>query len=494
MVSFGGDRGGRLRQRGEGRHVLTRSAAAAAAALNGSNSNACSQPVDGLRRSTSVTSKVALKRAAALGDNSCSLSTGPLQQAKKRPALLNITNCSNVPAGNCPPARKPPISLKCRQSREANLVKEKLEPVRDANVEISPQISIPTIKNTVPERETEVPRRAELICVATQTSVSLEQRTELCVSQDLGYKPRQGDYRETYLEEEAWSHKNYTDIDENFKDPQMCGCYAPEIYYFLQMAELRSRPSKNFMETVQRDINPSMRGILIDWLVEVADEYKLVPDTLYLTVAYIDRFLSGNVVNRQKLQLLGISCMLIASKYEEICAPSIEEFCYITDNTYCRDEVLRMEKGVLNYLQFELSGPTTKTFLRRFIRAAQAGKKPSTQLEFLGNYLAELTLLDYGFLKYLPSMIASSAVFLAKVTLDPTVRPWTLTLQHYTGYKASELADCVVAIHQLQCNKKKCTLPAVREKYRNQKFKSVAELVPADVIPLKFFDDIEDEL
>ncbi|KAH7289591.1 hypothetical protein KP509_30G011000 [Ceratopteris richardii] len=280
------------------------------------------------------------------------------------------------------------------------------------------------------------------------------------------------------------------------------------------------------METVQRDINPSMRGILIDWLVEVADEYKLVPDTLYLTVAYIDRFLSGNVVNRQKLQLLGISCMLIASKYEEICAPSIEEFCYITDNTYCRDEVLRMEKGVLNYLQFELSGPTTKTFLRRFIRAAQAGKKvavysfsrslllflfsfvfhfnilppihltiqPSTQLEFLGNYLAELTLLDYGFLKYLPSMIASSAVFLAKVTLDPTVRPWTLTLQHYTGYKASELADCVVAIHQLQCNKKKCTLPAVREKYRNQKFKSVAELVPADVIPLKFFDDIEDEL
>lgn len=93
------------------------------------------------------------------------------------------------------------------------------------------------------------------------------------------------------------------------------------------------------MEAMQKDITPSMRGILIDWLVEVAEEYKLVPDTLYLTVAYIDRFLSCNTVTRQRLQLLGVSCMLIASKYEEICAPQVEEFCYITDNTYRREEV-----------------------------------------------------------------------------------------------------------------------------------------------------------
>lgn len=67
------------------------------------------------------------------------------------------------------------------------------------------------------------------------------------------------------------------------------------------------------MEKVQKDISANMRGILVDWLVEVAEEYKLLPDTLYLSISYIDRFLSANVINRQKLQLLGVASMLIAS-------------------------------------------------------------------------------------------------------------------------------------------------------------------------------------
>jgi cyclin A len=70
------------------------------------------------------------------------------------------------------------------------------------------------------------------------------------------------------------------------------------------------------------------------------------------------------------LQLLGVSSMLIAAKYEEICTPQQEEFCYITDNTYQWEEVLEMERKVLRELKFELTTPTTKSFLRRFIRAA----------------------------------------------------------------------------------------------------------------------------
>lgn len=247
------------------------------------------------------------------------------------------------------------------------------------------------------------------------------------------------------------------------------------------------------METMQKDISPAMRGILIDWLVEVAEEYKVMPDTLYLTVAYIDRFLSCNTVSRQQLQLLGVSCMLIASKYEEICAPQVEEFCYITDNTYRREEVLEMERNILKELKFELTTPTTKTFLRRFIRAAQASCKafPNLVLEFLGNFLAELTLAEYSFLGYLPSMVAASAVFLAKLTLDPSARPWDATLQHYTGYKADDLSKCVRHIHHLQMNTKSCTLPAIREKYRQHKFKCVATLTPPSVLPPEFFNDPE---
>ncbi|OEL36774.1 Cyclin-A1-1 [Dichanthelium oligosanthes] len=128
-------------------------------------------------------------------------------------------------------------------------------------------------------------------------------------------------------------------IDNNKDDPRFYPTLASDIYMLLREAESKERPSTDYMETIQKDITPSMRAILIDWLVEVAEEYRLVPDTLYLTVNYIDRYLSGNKISRQRLQLLGVACMLIAAKSEEICAPHVEEFCYITDNTYFRDEV-----------------------------------------------------------------------------------------------------------------------------------------------------------
>lgn len=294
-------------------------------------------------------------------------------------------------------------------------------------------------------------------------------------------------------EKSSWSNGlAFEDIDSDHSDPQMCSTYAADIYLHLRMAEIKRRPTTDFMEVMQKDINPSMRGILIDWLVEVGEEYKLVPDTLYLTVSYIDRFLSCNIVTRQRLQLLGVSCMLIAAKYEEICAPQVEEFCYITDNTYQREEVLEMERKVLMELKFELTTPTVKSFLRRFIRAAQATcKAPNLILEFLGNFLAELTLTEYVFLGFLPSMIAASAVYMSKLTLDPSTRPWDVTLQHYTGYKASDLEKCVRLIHDLQRNTKNCTLPAIREKYRNHKFKCVATLTPPSVLPPEFFKDAE---
>ena len=62
-------------------------------------------------------------------------------------------------------------------------------------------------------------------------------------------------------------------------------------------------------------------------------------DTLFLAVSYIDRYLSTHPVMRSRLQLVGVTCLLLAAKYEEIYAPNIEEFCYITDNTYSRGDV-----------------------------------------------------------------------------------------------------------------------------------------------------------
>ncbi|THG05122.1 hypothetical protein TEA_012928 [Camellia sinensis var. sinensis] len=303
------------------------------------------------------------------------------------------------------------------------------------------------------------------------------------------------------------------DIDSDHRDPQLCSLYAPDIYSNLRAVEgwpfsrknrnggknmtkkknnylepyFIRRPCSNFMETVQRDITQSMRGILVDWLVEVSEEFKLVPDTLYLTVHLIDLFLSQNYIERQRLKLLGITCMLIASKYEEIHAPRVEEFCFITDNTCPRGEVLTMESQVLNYLGFQLAAPTAKSFLRRFLRAAQAiYKTPSLELEFLANYLAELTLVDYEFLKFLPSIIAASAVFLARWTLDQSGHPWNATLEHYTSYKASDLKTTVLELQGLQLNANGCPLNAIRAKYRQDKFKSVSALSSPELLQTLF--------
>ncbi|KAK9072074.1 hypothetical protein SSX86_008506 [Deinandra increscens subsp. villosa] len=278
------------------------------------------------------------------------------------------------------------------------------------------------------------------------------------------------------IKAEAGNDPTILDIDSKHKDPRMCSLYAAELYNNLRASELKWRSSVNYMKTVQRDITQEMRGILIDWLVEVCEEYRVGAETFYLTVTLIDRYLSKMYIEKQRLQLLGITCMLIASKYEVISAPRVEDFCFITDGTYTRKEVLDMEWEVLDVLGFYLSVPTINKFLQRFILAAQSSyKDPVVELEYLAKYLAELTLVEYGFLKYLPSLIAASAVFLAKWTLDQIEHPWNPTLEYYTNYKASELKTTVLAMQDMQLNNG-ASLQAIRQKYSQKQFKSVATL------------------
>ena len=136
----------------------------------------------------------------------------------------------------------------------------------------------------------------------------------------------------------------------DLKDPQLCSEYAAEIFNWLRTTE--SEPGNNncvastYM-TKQEDINEKMRSILIDWLVEVHLKFKLVPESLYLTVNLIDRYLDKEQVNRQKLQLVGVTAMLIACKYEEIYPPIVRDFVYITDNAYTKEEILEMERKML---------------------------------------------------------------------------------------------------------------------------------------------------
>ncbi|RDX90302.1 putative cyclin-A3-1, partial [Mucuna pruriens] len=223
-----------------------------------------------------------------------------------------------------------------------------------------------------------------------------------------------------------YSWKKSLDDDLN-SESSINAPFISDIYNYLptMMMEKKWRPMVNYIEKIQNDVTITMRGILVDWLVEVAEEYKLLSDTLHLSVSYIDRVLSINPVSKPMLQLLGVSSMLIASKYEEISPPHVEEFCFITDNTYCKAEVVSMEAEVLKALNFELGNPTVKTFLRRFTGIACENRKAlSLQFEFMSYYLAELSLLDYYCLKFLPSLVAASVVFLARFIIWPDLQPW----------------------------------------------------------------------
>lgn len=161
---------------------------------------------------------------------------------------------------------------------------------------------------------------------------------------------------------------------------------------------------------------------------------------------------------------------VIYRKYEEISPPHVEDFCYITDNTYTKEEVVKMEADVLNSLQFEMGNPTVKTFLRRFTGIAQEEyKTPNLQLEFLGYYLSELSIMDYSCVKFLPSLVAASVIFLSRFTLQPNAHPWSAALQRYSGYKASDLKECVLILHDLQLSRRGGSLVAVRDKYKQHK-------------------------
>ncbi|KMZ59955.1 Cyclin-A2-1 [Zostera marina] len=288
-----------------------------------------------------------------------------------------------------------------------------------------------------------------------------------------------------HLEEKT--EDDIVDIDSKRTDPQLCSPYAQDIYDNLSAIELDRRPYFNYMETMQCDVNQSMRLVLIDWLVEVCIEDKYVPDTLYLSINILDRFLSKKAIFRDRLQLLGVASLFIASKYEELKAPPVERFRELTANTYTSVDILEMEKRILKCLEFRISVPTTKTFLRRFLRAAQCSSDVlSLQLEYMANYLAELTLLEYDFLRFIPSMIAASAVFLAKWTLNPSVHPWNKTLEHYSRYKASDLKDTVFVLHYLQNNIQAFRCTAIYSKYQNPKFLCVANHSPQDLVPTLF--------
>lgn len=106
-----------------------------------------------------------------------------------------------------------------------------------------------------------------------------------------------------------------------------------------------------------------MRTVLVDWLMDVHTRFEMVTETLFLAVNLLDRFLEKIEISRDILQLVGITCLMIASKFEDIYPPDAEECAFITANTYTKTEVLKMEFKILNTLEFRIMKTTSYKLL-----------------------------------------------------------------------------------------------------------------------------------
>ncbi|XP_055777066.1 G2/mitotic-specific cyclin-B2 isoform X1 [Salvelinus fontinalis] len=286
------------------------------------------------------------------------------------------------------------------------------------------------------------------------------------------------------------------DIDEGDSDmPQLCSEYIKDIYGYLQRLETQQSVRPKYMNGYE--INGRMRALLIDWLIQVHSRFQLLQETLYLTVAILDRFLQVSLVKnkvlnctshcslfynpsikvqtigRKKLQLVGVTAMLLASKYEEMYSPEIGDFVYITDNAFTKAHIREMEQLILQSLNFELGRPLPLHFLRRASKAGNADVEKHT----LAKYLMELTLLDYDMVHYHPSEIAAAALCLSQLLLDEL--NWTPTQEHYSTYNENHLKPIMqhIAKNVVSVNEGRTKLQAVKNKYASSRLMRIS-LIP----------------
>ncbi|XP_033951946.1 G2/mitotic-specific cyclin-B1-like [Pseudochaenichthys georgianus] len=266
-------------------------------------------------------------------------------------------------------------------------------------------------------------------------------------------------------------HNAVRDVDaDDYENPMLCSEYVKEIYKYLRQLEVEQNVRATYLQG--QEVTGNMRAILVDWLVQVSLKFRLLQETMYLTVGIIDRFLQDNPVPKKQLQLVGVTAMFLASKYEEMYPPEISDFAYVTDKAYTTAEIRDMEMAILRVLKFQLGRPLPLQFLRRASKVYEVTAEQHT----LAKYLLELTMVDYEMVHMPPSIVASASLALSLKVLD--AGEWDVTLQHYMEYTAESLIPVMahIAKNVLKVNDGTTKHMAIKGKYSTSKQMRIATI------------------
>ena len=215
---------------------------------------------------------------------------------------------------------------------------------------------------------------------------------------------------EYYKDDNNKKIDNYYINTEKVTNKQIPKDYLNIIYYNLLKEEhqgIKPMAIYNYM-IEQKEINEQMRSILIDWLIDVHHKFQFREETLYMTVLIIDRICTIRQISRNRLQLLGVTAMMIACKHEEIDLPKIDDFIYITDNAYTKEDIVKLENDILIALNFELLYPSPI----KFFEYLGVNFNFDNKLLFMGKYLMECFLLDIKYVKYKASVISCACAYI----------------------------------------------------------------------------------
>ena len=251
------------------------------------------------------------------------------------------------------------------------------------------------------------------------------------------------------------------------------GDYINESYNNLLQEEytMKIKPIYGYMAS-QSDINIKMRAILVDWLIEMHEKFNFKSQTLYQTIWLIDTYLSLKYIRRSDFQLLGLGCMYISCKFNEIFYPILKDCIEISDGAYTKEDLLNIEKDILKTINYNVLPPSKEDFYNIIAKAFEFGEKQY----YLGKFFMENSLIDYNMIKYPSSVIAVACSYIVmKFFKIENYKKLYSTRIIYDKCPQKIIKDSARELCFLVKNLNNSEFKAIKKKYSSDKFFNVAQ-------------------